>query len=70
MLFLVDELDKQKGKTLTFTFGKKVPYTFIDNRFPKAEWAELMRQYIYKLGNGFDKSFVEWVESDNWIDNL
>ena len=65
MLFLVDELDKQKGKTLTFTFGKKVPYTFIDNRFTKAEWAELMRQYIYKLGNGFDKSFVEWVESDN-----
>ena len=63
MLFLVDELDKQKGNTLTFTFAEKVPYAFIDGRFSKAEWAELMRQYVYKIGDGFETSFVEWIES-------
>lgn len=63
MLFLVDELDKQKGKTIVFTFSPKVPYSFFDKRYSKAEWAELMRQYVYKLGNGFASSFVEWIDS-------
>lgn len=63
MLFLVDELDKQQGNTLTFTFSPRVPHSFFDNRYSKAEWAELMRLYVYKLGNGFKKSFAEWVES-------
>lgn len=63
MLFLVDELDKQKGNTLVFTFSPKVPYSFFDKRFSKAEWAELMRQYVYKIGNGFEMSFIEWIES-------
>jgi len=63
MLFLVDELDKQQGNTLTFTFSPRVPYSFFDHRHSKAEWAELMRLYVYKLGNGFEESFVEWIES-------
>lgn len=64
MLFLVDELDKQKGNTLVFTFGPRVPYTFFDSRHTKAEWAEFMRQYVYKLGTGFETSFVEWVDGN------
>lgn len=63
MLFLVDELDKQQGNTLVFTFSPKVPYSFFDNRYTKAEWAELLRQYVYKLGDGFETSFVDWIES-------
>lgn len=63
MLYLVDELYKQQGKTLVFTFSPRVPFTYLDARFTKAEWAELMRQYIYKLGDGFSQSFVDWVES-------
>ncbi len=63
MLYLVDELYKQQGKTLIFTFGQKVPYTYIDNRYKKAQWAELMRQYIYKLGEDYQGSFMEWVEN-------
>lgn len=62
MLFLVDELDKQRGKTLTITFSPKVPFDFFDKRYSKSEWADLMRQYVYKLGNGFKKSFVDWIE--------
>jgi putative hemolysin len=64
MLLLVDELDKQQGNTLVFSFGEKVPYSFFDNRYTKTEWAELMRKYVYKLGDGFETSFVDWVESN------
>lgn len=63
MLFLVDELDKQRGNTLVFTFRQKVPYSFFDKRYTKAKWAELMRQYVYKIGEGFETSFVDWIES-------
>jgi putative hemolysin len=63
MLFLPDELSKQKNKTLVFTFGQAVPYGFIDKRHSMTEWAELMRQYVYKLGDGFDQSFVNWIDS-------
>ena len=63
MILRLDELDKQKGNTLVFTFAEKVPYTFVDGRYSKAEWAELMRQYVYKIGDGFETSFVDWIES-------
>lgn len=63
MLYLVDELARQSDKTLVFTFGKPVPYSFIDKRLSPAEWAEKMRQYVYKLGEGFEESFVDWIEN-------
>ena len=63
MLILVDELYRQSGKTLVFVFSQRVPYTYLDNRHSKAEWAELMRQYVYKLGEGYTASFMEWTET-------
>jgi len=63
MLFLPDELVKQSNQTLTITFGKPIPYQFFDKRHTVAEWAELMRQYVYLLGGGHAQTFQEWVES-------
>jgi putative hemolysin len=62
MILLVDELTRQKNKTLVFTFGKPVPHNYFDKRFSMAEWAELMRKYVYKIGDGLDKSFTDWIE--------
>lgn len=61
MLYLVDELMKHKGHTIKFTFGKPIPYTTFDKRHKNDEWAELMRQYSYKLGEGYQKSFEEFI---------
>lgn len=61
MLYLVDELMKHKGHTIKFTFGKPIPYTTFDKRYKNDEWAELMRQYSYKLGEGYQKSFEEFI---------
>lgn len=61
MLYLVDELMKHKGQTIKFTFGKPIPYTTFDKRYKNDEWAELMRQYSYKLGEGYQKTFEEFI---------
>lgn len=61
MLFLPDELVKQSNQTLVITFGKPVPYQFFDKQHTMVEWAELMRQYVYLLGEGEKMTFEEWV---------
>lgn len=61
MLYLVDELMKHKGHTIKFTFGKPIPYTTFNKRHKNDVWAELMRQYSYKLGEGYQKSFEEFI---------
>ena len=58
MLYLVDELYKQRDSTLKITFGPAIPYSTFDNRYTKAEWAELMRQYSYKLGKNPEAQFL------------
>lgn len=58
MFFLVNELFKQENKTLKVTFGPPISYTIFDDRFTKREWAELIRAYSYKLGEGFNEPFT------------
>lgn len=49
MAFLVDEMFKQRNKTMTITFGKPIPYQTFDSRFTDAEWAEKLRRFSYNL---------------------
>ena len=65
MLYLVDEFHKQKNKTLIITFGPKIPYITFDKRFTNAEWAELVKQYVYKMGNGYKESFDVFLQTLN-----
>jgi putative hemolysin len=51
MLYLVNEMYKQRNSTLKITFGKPIPYTTFNSKYSKKEWAELLRQFSYKLGN-------------------
>ena len=57
MLYLPDELFKQKGKTVTIKFGKPIPYSTFDKRFSYPEWANQVKKYVYAMGNGFDEPF-------------
>lgn len=63
MLYLVDEMMKHKGRTIKFTFGEPIPYTTFDKRYKNDEWAEFMRQYSYKLGQGYNKTFEEFISN-------
>lgn len=58
MFFLVDELFKQENATLKITFGKPISYKIFDDRFTKREWAELIRRYSYKVGQGYTEPFT------------
>ncbi len=50
MLYLVDETFKQKGKTLTFKFGKPISYKTFSKEKTDKEWGQLVKNHVYKIG--------------------
>jgi putative hemolysin len=52
MLFLVDEMFKQRGQTITLTIGKPIPYATFDKSKTPMEWAEWVKKETYKMNNG------------------
>jgi putative hemolysin len=57
MLFLPDEMYKQKGKTIEIVIGKPIPYKVFDKRHNNNEWASLVREHVYKLSSGVSEEF-------------
>lgn len=49
MLYLVDEMYKQRGQTIKLTFGTPFSYKKIDKSKNYAEWASFFRNETYKL---------------------
>lgn len=49
MLFLVDELYKNRGKTFDVTIGKPIPYSVFDKSRKPQEWAAYVEDIVYKL---------------------
>jgi putative hemolysin len=51
MLFLADEMFKQQGATITFTFGKPIAPEKLHKRFTDLEWAQKIKNHVYELEN-------------------
>ena len=50
MLFLVDEMFKNTGNTFPVKIGKPIPWqTFTDKQKTPAQWAEYVKEQVYKL---------------------
>lgn len=49
MLYLVDELFKQKNKTITIHFGEPIAYTKFDKTKKDIEWAAWVKEQTYTL---------------------
>lgn len=47
MLFLPDEMFKQKGQTIRIHFGKPFDSALLDNRKSHRAWAAHIKQYVY-----------------------
>lgn len=58
MLFLADELYKNNGSTLTFTFGKPIDYTVFDKQNKPEQWAAKLREHVYKLPENPSVDFI------------
>lgn len=52
MLYLADEMFKQKDKIINITFGKLIPVETFDKRHSPAEWAQIIKDHVYALGRG------------------
>jgi len=52
MLYLVDEMFKQKNKQITITFGKPIPFTTFTREKSPREWAECVKKHVYGLPEG------------------
>ena len=49
MLYLVDELFKQKGKVIDLVFGRAIPWQTFDRTRTPSEWAEWVKEKSYEL---------------------
>jgi putative hemolysin len=61
MLYLVDEMFKQKNKTINITFGKPISYNVFDKRLNHSAWAQKLRTYVYEMGKGNNMTFEEYI---------
>ena len=53
MLYLADEMFRQKGKKIELVFGKTIPWQTFDKSRTPVEWAEWVKGKSYEL-----KSFI------------
>lgn len=58
MLYLVDEMFKQKNKDITITFGKPISISTFDKKVNDNEWASQIRSYVYKLEKDINAEFI------------
>ncbi len=49
MFYLPDETYKHRNKTITVIFGKPISHEIFDNSRKPAEWAEAIKNEVYKL---------------------
>lgn len=57
MLFLSDEMFKQKNKTIHITFGKPIPFQVFDKSKNDRDWAMQIKNYVYGKSEGLQKPF-------------
>ena len=49
MALLPAEMFAQRGKTFNITFGKPIPWQTFDQSHTPAQWADIVKQEVYKL---------------------
>jgi len=63
MFWLVDEMFKQKGKTIEFIVGKPISPDYLSSGLSQKDWTEKIRTYIYNLVNEPEISFEEFLRT-------
>jgi putative hemolysin len=57
MALLPAEMYAQRGKTFGITFGHPIPWQTFDQRHTPAEWAQLVKEHVYKLKDNPEATF-------------
>ncbi len=51
MIYLPNEMFKQRGKKLILKIGQPIPYTFFDKARTAKEWAAYVKDIVYSIGS-------------------
>jgi len=62
MLFLPDEMFRQKGQTIRIHFGQPFDSALLDKSKDQAEWAQIIKAYIYSDAFKKGTSFEEYIK--------
>ncbi|MDD2191145.1 MAG: 1-acyl-sn-glycerol-3-phosphate acyltransferase [Bacteroidales bacterium] len=65
LIFLPDEMFKQKGKKIRLIFGKPIPFETFDKRFSQKQWADILKEFVYSLAKDPKAEF----KVENYIKN-
>jgi putative hemolysin len=49
MMYLADEMFKQKGKSFSITIGKPIPWETFDKSKTQTQWAQWVKEIVYKM---------------------
>ncbi len=58
MLYLVDEMFRQRDKEIVITFGKPISYTIFDKKKTDVAWAQKLKDHVYSLQNNSNSLFL------------
>jgi hypothetical protein len=58
MLYLVDEMYRQRNKEIVITFGKPIAYSIFDKRKTDLKWAQQLKGYVYTLQKDNTSTFL------------
>lgn len=58
MALLPAEMYAQRGKTFTVTFGRPIPWQTFDQRHTPAEWAQRVKEHVYRLKDDPEAEFT------------
>lgn len=63
MFYLVDEMYKQKGKTITFIFGEPISWEVFTKDQPAEYWSEKVKRHVYALKSGDKSKMLPTIKS-------
>lgn len=57
MLYLVDEMEKQKNQIINIIIGKPVSYEVFDREYTDQQWAMKIKEHVYRLKDDPNRAF-------------
>ncbi|MBL7889404.1 MAG: 1-acyl-sn-glycerol-3-phosphate acyltransferase [Bacteroidia bacterium] len=65
MFYLVDEMYRQRGKTLTFTFGEPISWETFTDDHPAEYWSQKVKEHVYALQSGDRSKMLPTIKNVN-----
>ena len=62
MALLPAEMYAQRGKTFSIVFGKPIPWQTFDKSRTAAQWAQLVKEHVYRLRDNPDADFADMLK--------